>query len=350
MNMKTNGELKNLIIYKESGRFGGWPANHGIWQWGDEILVGFERAYYLANEKDHSISREKPPEIGLARSLDGGETWSLEEPGALARKSDEAKAMPEKINFDNPDIAIKCSGSLIFISYQRGRNWQGPYKLPDLGLKLTSRTDYLIQNTKECLFFLSAFEPKVEAGLQDRAFCLQVSDGGKKFDILSWLTDEPISIRSVMPSTVQLSENSFVSVMRRRHDVKVNGKTKTTCWIDAYGSDDRGHSWSYISRVADTGEWNGNPPSLTRLKNGGLCVAYGYRASPFGIRAKLSSDQGRTWGNEIILRSDGRTWDLGYPRMVQRSDGNLVTIYYYTTSEHPEQHIAATIWDPQRFF
>ena len=47
-----------------------------------------------------------------------------------------------------------------------------------------------------------------------------------------------------------------------------------------------------------------------------------------------------------MLRDDGRTWDLGYPRMVQRPDGKLVTIYYFTTSENPEQHIAATIWDP----
>jgi hypothetical protein len=32
--------------------------------------------------------------------------------------------------------------------------------------------------------------------------------------------------------------------------------------------------------------------------------------------------------------------------MVQRPDGRLVTIYYYNTLERSEQHIAATIWDP----
>jgi hypothetical protein len=60
----------------------------------------------------------------------------------------------------------------------------------------------------------------------------------------------------------------------------------------------------------------------------------------------LSDDDGQSWGGEIILRDDGRNWDLGYPRMVQRLDGKLVTIYYYTTDHDPEQHIAATIWDP----
>ena len=33
--------LKNVTIYRESGRFAGWPANYGIWSWENEIVVGF---------------------------------------------------------------------------------------------------------------------------------------------------------------------------------------------------------------------------------------------------------------------------------------------------------------------
>ena len=103
-----------------------------------------------------------------------------------------------------------------------------------------------------------------------------------------------------------------------------------------------------MSRVANTdrGQHNGNPPSLVRLPDGRLCVTYGYRGVPYGIRAKLSADQGRTWSKEILLRGDGVTWDIGYTRTVVRPDGKLVTIYYYATPEQPEQHIAATIWEP----
>jgi hypothetical protein len=85
---------------------------------------------------------------------------------------------------------------------------------------------------------------------------------------------------------------------------------------------------------------------MARLADGSLCVVYGYRDQPFGIRARLSRDGGCTWGAEILLRNDGRTWDLGYPRLVQRTDGRLLAVYYMTTADHPEQHIAATIWDP----
>ena len=39
-------DRKNVMVYKEPGRFGGWPANHGIWSWGNEIVVGFSAAYF----------------------------------------------------------------------------------------------------------------------------------------------------------------------------------------------------------------------------------------------------------------------------------------------------------------
>ena len=35
-------KTENVIVYKTPGRYAGWPANHGIWIWGNEIVVGFE--------------------------------------------------------------------------------------------------------------------------------------------------------------------------------------------------------------------------------------------------------------------------------------------------------------------
>jgi len=82
------------------------------------------------------------------------------------------------------------------------------------------------------------------------------------------------------------------------------------------------------------------------LEDRRLCVTYGYRATPYGIRAKINSDNGQTWGEEIGLRLDGRNFDLGYTRSVVRPDGKIVTIYYHTAEQMPEQRIAATIWEP----
>ncbi len=105
-----------------------------------------------------------------------------------------------------------------------------------------------------------------------------------------------------------------------------------------------------MSKVADTDRCkrNGNPPCLIKLTDSRLAVTYAYRSIPYGIRAKISSDNGKTWGEEIHLRDDAQTWDIGYTRSVQRTDGKIVTIYYYTTDEYVEQHIAATIWNPDQ--
>jgi hypothetical protein len=40
--------------------------------------------------------------------------------------------------------------------------------------------------------------------------------------------------------------------------------------VDAYGSADSGRTWTFLSRVGESGgkEQNGNPPALAALKDG----------------------------------------------------------------------------------
>lgn len=223
----------------------------------------------------------------------------------------------------------------------------GDYNLPDIGRKLTSRTDYLVNSAGNCHFFLSAKEERVQARYQDRAFCARTTDGGESIEFVNWMTDK-IEVNSLMPSTVRISDNHLVSALRRRHDTQQHDGTQLSKnWIEICHSLDNGETWSFLSKAADTdggSRRNGNPPSMVRLKDGRLCVTYGYRSTPYGIRAKLSEDNGKNWSNAIHLRDDGRNWDMGYTRTIQRQDGKLVTIYYYTTPENPEQHIDTTIW------
>jgi hypothetical protein len=85
-----------------------------------------------------------------------------------------------------------------------------------------------------------------------------------------------------------------------------------------------------------------------RLRDGRLVIVYGYRRPAFGIRARVSRDQGLTWGGEIILRADGGNNDLGYPRSVERPDGTIVSTYYYNTDPRKERFIGVTLWRPDR--
>ena len=284
----------------------------------------------------------------MARSLDAGESWNLEKPRDFTpslQGSSESLKRSRGINFTHSDFAMICRRTNVSVSYDRGKTWEGPHALPDFGgKKLTARTDYIVNDRDDCLFFLSARGPKAEVGLKDRAFCARTYDGGQTFHFLSWITPEPLSIRSVMPSTVRCSESKLISVVRRRQG---KGEQRRN-WVSAYLSNDNGGTWEFLSKVADTRGSNGNPPSMVRLNDGRICVTYGYRGIPYGIRAKLSTDEGKTWGAEIFLRQDARTSDLGYTRTIQRPDGKIVTAYYYTTEENPEQYIAATIWDVNR--
>jgi hypothetical protein len=341
---------ENIIVYQEPGRFAGWPANSGIWSWDNEILVGFKQAYFKkrADHETHSIDPNRPSAAVFARSVDGGKTWNLEVPSVFNDKELKATPCPGKINFAHPDLAIAFVWTRFYVSYDRGKSWEGPWLLPSFDSfdqALTSRTDYIVNSKDECLFFLST--KYVERWGMDRVFCAKTSNGGLTFDMLSWITREPHLGRSVMPSTIRCSEKELVTALRRRLDVNPKGP-ENKLWIDIYASLDNGETWEYRSHLADTGKRNGNPPSLVKLKDGGLVTIYGCRKPPFGIRAKISGDKGKTWSDEIILRGDGRNWDLGYPRSVVRPDGKIVSVYYFSTKQSPEQFIAATIWDADK--
>jgi len=329
---------RHVIVFHEPGRFAGWPANNGAWSWGNEILVGFALGHYKAAAEGHSLDKDRESRPVLARSLDGGETWTLEEPESLRKR--EIEPLTEPVRFSDPDFAMRVDRDRFRISYDRGRSWRGPYDLSaSFPFPLTSRTDYLVNGDHDCLVFLSGEQPEIKAAsYRDRAFCARTTDGGRSFRFVAWMTGEPLSVRSVMPTTVRTGPGRLVSALRRRDGDR--------CWIDACGSDDDGATWSLRGRVADVAGNNGNPPSLARLPDGRLCVAYGTRLDPCGLAATLSRDEGRTWSDPIVLRDDGRTWDLGYARTIVRPDGAVVTITYYTTEERPEQHITATIWQP----
>jgi putative isomerase len=327
---------RNVIVYSEPSAFCGWPANYGVWSWGNEILVGFRIGPYQEKENKHSINNDLPAENVFARSLDGGLTWSIEKPENINSKN-ETKELSIPLSFQDPGFALRCQGGEFNFSYDRGRTWSETYKLPKFGQQnIMARTDYVVNGSRDCLIFLTASKTN---GKEGRPFCARTTDGGKMVQFVSWISPEPEGF-SIMPSTVRISHKRLVSAIRR--------KEQDLGFIEVYTSSDDGQTWQLLSKPAITGNHGGNPPSMVKLTDGRIVLTYGCRSAPFGIRARISSDAGKTWDNEIHLRDDGRNWDFGYPRTVVRPDGKLVTIYYFTTLKHKEQHIAATIWNPDQ--
>ena len=344
-----SGEAKHVVAAARPGFFCGWPANEGIWAWGNEILVGFYLAPYRYNPKGHSVDGSKPGVDAFARSLDGGETWSFEPASYDSRavSSDgcetwsydkEARKLTRPLDFSRPGFAMKLRGTMFYTSADRGRNWDGPFRLEIAGVDrlLMSRTDYIVEGPHSCMIFTSALKSDGKSG---RSLAARTDDGGLSWKLVAWLTGEPeLGVKnsfSIMPSTVKLPDGTFVTALRERRNKKK--------WIDIRRSEDGGRTWD---KAATPSEMAWNPPSLIRLADGRLCLTYCDRRKPYSLRARLSRDGGRSWGPVLILRQDAASWDMGYVRSVQRPDGKIVTLYYHTTAEHPEQFIAGTVWQP----
>jgi hypothetical protein len=346
--------VEHVKVYYKPGMFGGWPANHGIWIWGDEILVGFTKGYYKDMGERHHIDRERPDYHMLARSLDGGRTWTVTDPQAegYLRYTDggflhgvprtdvplaELRDPLGGIDFTHPDFALTVrTNSLIsrfYYSYDRGRTWEGPFRLPNFGAPGTAaRTDYIVNGPHDCMLFITAM---MGEGRGQRPLCVRTEDGGKSWTLVSWIVgQEEAEGSGIMPASVRISENEILVVVRRRG------------LLAAYLSTENGGTWERLNDpVPDTG--TGNPAALVKLRDGRICLVYGRRVEPSSIRAKLSEDNGRTWSDDIVLRADGARIDIGYPRVVQRPDGKVVAVYYFNDPvTGPELYIGATIWDP----
>jgi len=225
--------------------------------------------------------------------------------------------------------------SRYYYSYDRARTWQAPCKLPNFGQTgIAARTDYLVNGKHDMMIFVTAAKPNKREG---RVMAARTTDGGVAWEFVSWIGPEPDGY-SIMPASLRLSKERILTTIRRKEGEQH--------WIEAWVTNSNGKSWEFLNKpVPNTGEFSGNPPSLLMLRDGRLCLIYGYRAAPFGIRARLSSDNGQTWSDEIVLRDDAGINDLGYPRSVQRPDGKVVTVYYYNDHPDKERYIAATIWD-----
>lgn len=361
--------MEQITIYREAGRYAGWPANYGIWHWDDEIVVGFTVGYHSMAGGFHTRDKSKPFMNRQARSLDGGHTWTLEDFSgetpdnrglsadehlkpdltleSALQQHDSITDVTDSIDFTHPDFALMCARtglkqgarSFFYVSYDRCKTWQGPYNIPMFDQTgIAARTDYIVEDKDTCLLFLTANKTN---GTEGKVFCARLSDGGRKIDYVSDVGGEPEGDLDfgIMPSSLKLRDGRLLCSVRARHKDETGANSN---WIDLYASDDNAQTWGFMNRPVEFGGHNGNPPVLRQLPDGRLVLIYGNRNAPYTIAAKLSDDNGVTWSGEIILRSDAGNHDIGYPRAVVLPDGTIVAVYYFNDAADGDRYIAAT--------
>ncbi|MCC6683314.1 MAG: exo-alpha-sialidase [Phycisphaeraceae bacterium] len=359
--LADDGQVEHAVVYASEKEFAGWPANEGFWQWGDEMLVGFNVSRFRQRDDYHNVDTDSYMWVNFARSHDGGQTWTLESHPEISipgRFNDQDRYVrddsyppiaatqpcPGGLDFTAPGFALKARNSRFWVSSDRGHNWQGPYELPRFERShIDARTNYLVLDSQTLVLFYTSTDIPRSEGEHGQAMVVRTSDGGKTFERIAWLTPDPLEgldksslpAYALMPGVARLDDGTLMAAVRwriARHK-----------WADLVVSTDQGNTWSQRSIVFDN---NNNPCSIVPLGGQRIAAVYGYRNPPYGIRAKLSEDAGQNWSREYVLRDDGREWDLGYVRAGRRSDGKITAVYYYTTQDHPAEFIARTIWTP----
>lgn len=371
-------DCDHAIIYRNEGEFCGWPFYCGLWRVANgDIVAGFKRisnAYADEDEVSHEKLTFRRGDLYLIRSHDGGHTWPQEgllHVHRLDMTADEILACgprcyePEgPLDLSSPDTLIMTGAVPAFLkpdsqawlraSTDGGRTWRRHILLPNGGLpSLSGCGSSMVRSDGMNLIGLAT---TTEGGWVNRPL-VYASRDGVEWRFLSFITpkgDEGSAIsdragpfifgaiRQFYPRLIELHDGTILASVRFQRDAR------EVIWTDVYRSRDGGLTWSFLSRVND---W-GAPGDLVQMRDGRVVCVYGYRVRPWGIRARVSEDGGESWGSEIILRDDGGSWDLGYPRVIEIEQGRLLCVYYMNTADDPVQagggvrHIARTFFSP----
>ena len=121
------------------------------------------------------------------------------------------------------------------------------------------------------------------------------------------------------PHVIELDNGTLLGMIRAQGDGVYH--RFTICQTE---STDGGRTWS-VWRCLNI---SGSPPHLLRLRSGALICSYGRREAPFGERALVSYDNGKTWEDDVIIDDRSPNDDLGYPASVELADGSILTVYY----------------------
>lgn len=215
-------------------------------------------------------------------SKDGGKTW---------KKQEVHKQLPFFAHFvGRGPLRLLDDGTLIFLGYGYGKE----------GRKYNA-------------------DPKSNTWEDGRShvYCVRSTDAGKTWKAVltadGKLSPTPHGFRETFPI---IDGDGRIFLMLR---------TGLGSPAFTVSSTNGGQTWSKVRQAPILAKH----PLPWRLRDGTLVCSYQRRtAPPFGVRARFTSDLGKTWSEEIVLRDDVPVSNaLAEPNTVQFSDGTLFTAF-----------------------
>lgn len=326
----------HVAIVREPDRHFAFP--------GVALLKNGDLAVVYREGSVHAV--EPTGKISLSRSTDGGRHW---QPRVVAMDRPDVDDRDPSIFQMADGTTLLFSADCVSTSRDNGLTWSQPLDTPVFGPKGG------VEDEDGAIVYggLRRVVQSHFTEIHGRTATLQAVAAYRSRDLGKSWTEVGKATHTLYlegPMDFIWYDEPFMCVMPRK------------CWVfaarvdlDGYAriirSTDRGQTWEPIIK---TPVW-GFPQHLLPLRDGRLLMTYGYRRPPWGIRACLSGDQGKTWDleNEIVLRMDGGTpdgqprkvidGDLGYPVSVQLADGSIFTVYYHNAAGS-NCFVAGTFW------
>ena len=358
-------KIKDFIIYKDAQFYSTFPSV--IKNDDGEIIVAFRRAPDRKIFKEKGTSHVDPNSyLVFVRSRDNGASWS-QKPELLYAHPFGGSNDPCMIRLRNGEIlctsygwafvrddglknlkqpVLANKGGSVFLggyilrSTDKGDTWDGPFYPPHIPpeIKYSALGDPLPAYNRGALFegkdgrifWVVAAGTDPDNLRKTSNYLLISEDKG-----LTWKYSCPVAV----DNKVAFNETS----------VYETPKGDIVAFLRTAGLEDQ----ACIARSTDGGKsfgpwkkmgFQGHPLQALRLPDNRVLLVYGYRHIPYGIRARILNAECTDYdtAEEIIIRRDGGSTDIGYPWAVMLDNSHVLVVYYFNI-ENGTRHIAGSV-------
>ena len=344
-------KVADVVIYRDDRFHCAFPSV--VKRATGDLLLAFRRApNRLRYGESRNTHTDPNSYLVTVRSADGGRTWTdqpellyadafggSQDPcllqlrdgtllcasyGWTPLRTDGVAALPSTaVNYDNTVF----NGGYYLRSTDGGKTWSGPFYPPHIKPELLTgptgealpayNRGALVEGRNGRLLWAVAATDQIEPKRRTSVHLLISEDKGE-----SWRYSSPIAT----DETVQFNETS----------VYETPKGDLIAFLRTADYEDQ----ACIARSTDGGKtftpwqgmgFQGHPLHALRLPDDRVLLTYGYRHEPMGIRARVLNAECTDFATapEIVLRTDGGGFDLGYSWSVMADERHVLVAYYF---------------------